>query len=143
MDPQMAAVLLEHTLRGIRIIVAGMSSLLGYMLARTLARRWRIESITRLDLSRDVAEQLSGTVADLVVAERVTGASNAITANLLTIRPDICLLELSADGRKASFYRTGSPMSVLVDFSAQELIDMLESGGVGCFADGATGGNGA
>src|SRR5262245_18815740 len=139
----MAAVLLEHTLRGIRIIVADMSSLLGDMVARTLARKWRIESITRLELSCDLAEQLSGAVADLVVAERVTGASNAITANLLTIRPDICLLELSADGRKASFYRTGRPMAVLVDFSAQELIDMLDSGGVGSFEDGATRGNGA
>jgi hypothetical protein len=120
-----------------------MSSLLGDMLARTLARKWRIESITRLELSRDLAEHLSGMVADLVVVERVSGASNAITADLLTIRPDISLLELSADGGMAWFYRTGSPMSVLVDFSAQELIDMLDSGGVGGFADGATKGNGA
>jgi hypothetical protein len=133
--------LLEHTLRGIRIIVAGMSPLLGDMVARTLARKWRIESITHLELSRDLAEHLSGTVADLVVAERVSDAS--ITADLLTIRPDISLLELSANGRMAWFYRTGSPMSVLVDFSIQELIDMLDSGGVGGFADGATRGNGA
>ena len=118
-----------------------MSSLLGEMLGRTLARKWRIESTTRLELSCDWAEQLSGTVADLVVAERVGGASNAITADLLTIRPDICLLELSANGRMAWFYRTGSPMVVLVDFSAQELIDMLDS--VGSFEDGATRGNGA
>src|SRR5262245_10931739 len=137
----MAAVLREHTLRGIRIIVAGMSPLLGDMVVRTLVRKWRIESITRLELSCDLAEQLSGTVADLVVAERVTGASSAITANLLTIRPDICLLELSADGGKAWFYRTGSPVSVLVNFSAQELIDMLDSGGVGNSADRATRGN--
>jgi hypothetical protein len=135
--------LLEHTLRGIRIIIAGMSSLLGDMVVRTLARKWRIESITRLELSCDLAEHLSGTVADLVVAERVSGAAKAATADLLTIRPDICLLELSADGRKASFYRTGSPMSVLVDFSAQELIDMLDTGGVGSSADRATRGNGA
>jgi hypothetical protein len=135
--------LLEHILRGIRIIEAGMSSLLGDMLARTLARNWRIESITRLELSCDLAEQLSGTVADLVVAERVSGASNAVTADLLTIRPNICLLELSANGRMAWFYRTGRPMAVLVDFSAQELIDMLDSGGVGSLADGATKGNGA
>jgi hypothetical protein len=135
--------LLERTLRGIRIIVAGMSSLLADMLARTLAKKWRIESITRLELSGDLAEHLSEMVADLVVAERVSGASNAITADLLTIRPDICLLELSADGRMAWFYRTGSPMSVLVNFSAQELIDMLDSGGVGSFADRATRGNGA
>ena len=130
-------------MRGIRIIVAGMSSLLGDMVAQTLARKWRIESIARLELSRDLAEHLSGTVADLVVAERVRGASNAITADLLTIRPDICLLELSANGRMAWFYRTGSPMVVLVDFSAQELIDMLDSGGVGSFEDGAARGNGA
>jgi hypothetical protein len=135
--------LLEHTLRGIRIIIAGMSSLLGDMVVRTLARKWRIESITRLELSCDLAEHLSGTVADLVVAERVSGAAKAATADLLTIRPDICLLELSADGRNASFYRTGSPMSVLVDFSAQELIDMLDTGGVGSSADRATRGNGA
>ena len=135
--------MLEHILRGIRIIEAGMSSLLGDMLARTLARKWRIESITRLELSCDLAEQLSGTVADLVVAERVSGASNGVTADLLTIRPDICLLELSANGRMAWFYRTGRPMAVLVDFSAQELIDMLDSGGVGSFEDGATRGNGA
>ena len=135
--------MLEHILRGIRIIEAGMSSLLGDMLARTLARKWRIESITRLELSCDLAEQLSRTVADLVVAERVSGASNGVTADLLTIRPDICLLELSANGRMAWFYRTGRPMAVLVDFSAQELIDMLDSGGVGSFADGATRGNGA
>jgi hypothetical protein len=135
--------LLELILRGIRIIEAGMSSLLGDMLARTLARKWRIESITRLELSCDLAEQLSGTVADLVVAERVSGASNAVTADLLTIRPDICLLELSANGRMAWFYRTGRPMAVLVDFSAQELIDMLDSGGVGSFEDEATRGNGA
>jgi hypothetical protein len=76
-----------------------MSSLLGDMVVRTLARKWRIESITRFELSCVLAKQLSGTVADLVVAERVSGASNAITAD--TIRPDICLLELSADGRKA------------------------------------------
>jgi hypothetical protein len=139
----MAAVLLEHTLRGIRIITAGMSSLLGDMVVRSLARRWRIESITRLELSRDLTERLSGMVADLVVAERVSGASNAITADLLTIRPDISLLELSANGRMAWFYRTGSPMSVLVDFSAQDLIDMLGSGGVGGFANGATRGDGA
>ena len=120
-----------------------MSSLLGDMLARTLARKWRIESITRLELSCDLAEQLSRTVADLVVAERVSGASNGVTADLLTIRPDICLLELSANGRMAWFYRTGRPMAVLVDFSAQELIDMLDSGGVGSFEDGATRGNGA
>ena len=137
----MAAVLLEHTLRGIRIIIAGMSSLLGDMVVRTLARTWRIESITRLELSRDLTRHLSGMAADLVVAERVSGASNAITADLLTIRPDICLLELSADGRMAWFYRTGSPMSVLVNFSAQELIDMLDSGWVGGFANGATRGN--
>jgi hypothetical protein len=137
----MAAVLLEHTLRGIRIIIAGMSSLLGDMVVRTLARTWRIESITRLELSRDLTERLSGMVADLVVAERVSGVSSALTADLLTIRPDISLLELSADGRMAWFYRTGSPMSVLVDFSAQELIDMLGSGGVGGFANGATRGN--
>jgi hypothetical protein len=135
--------LLEHILRGIRIIEAGMSSLLGDMLARTLARKWRIESITRLELSCDLAKQLSGTVADLVVAERVSGASNAVTADFLTIRPDICLLELSANGRMAWFYRTGRPMAVLVDFSPQELIDMLDSGGVGSFEDGATRGNGA
>ncbi len=135
--------MLEHILRGIRIIEAGMSSLLGDMLARTLARKWRIESITRLELSCDLAEQLSRTVADLVVAERVSGASNGVTADLLTIRPDICLLELSANGRMAWFYRTGRPMAVLVDFSAQELIDMLDSGGVGSFEDGATRGNGA
>jgi hypothetical protein len=135
--------LLEHILRGIRIIEAGMSSLLGDMLARSLARKWRIESIARLELSCDLAEQLSGTVADLVVAERVSGASNAVTADLLAIRPDICLLELSANGRMAWFYRTGRPMAVLVDFSAQELIDMLDSGGVGSFEDGATRGNGA
>ena len=135
--------MLEHILRGIRIIEAGMSSLLGDMLARTLARKWRIESITRLELSCDLAEQLSRTVADLVVAERVSGASNDVTADLLTIRPDICLLELSANGRMAWFYRTGRPMAVLVDFSAQELIDMLDSGGVGSFEDGATRGNGA
>jgi hypothetical protein len=133
--------LLEHTLRGIRIIVAGMSPLLGDMVARTLARKWRIESISRLELSRDLAEHLSGTVADLVVAERVSDAS--ITADLLTIRPDISLLELSANGRMAWFYRTGNPTMALVDFSAQELIDMLDSGGVGSFADGATRGNGA
>jgi hypothetical protein len=133
--------LLEHTLRGIRIIVAGMSPLLGDMVVRTLARKWRIESITRLGLSRDLAEHLSGTVADLVVAERVSDAS--ITADLLTIRPDISLLELSANGRMAWFYRTGNPTAALVDFSAQELIDMLDSGGVGSFADGATRGNGA
>jgi hypothetical protein len=139
----MAAVLLEHTLRGIRIIVAGMSSLLGDMVVRTLARKWRIESITCLELSCDLAEQLSETVADLVVVERVSGASNAVTADLLTIRPDICLLELSVNGRMAWFYRTGRPMAVLVDFSAQELIDMLDSGGVGNFEDGATRGNGA
>src|SRR5262245_23766945 len=120
-----------------------MSSLLGDMVARTLARRWRIESITRFELSRGLAEQLSGTVTDLVVAERVGGASNLVTADLLTIRPDICLLELSANGRMAWFYRTGRPMAVLVDFSAQELIDMLDSGGVGSFEDGATRGNGA
>jgi len=139
----MAAVLLEHTLRGIRIIIAGMSSLLGDMVVRTLARKWRIESITRLELSRHLAEHLSGMVADLVVAGRVSGASNAITADLLTIRPDISLLELSANGRMAWFYRTGRPMAVLVDFSTQELIDMLDSGGVGSFADGPTRGNGA
>ena len=52
----MAAVLREHTLRGICIIIAGMSSLLGDMVVRTLARKWRIESITRLELSRDLAE---------------------------------------------------------------------------------------
>jgi hypothetical protein len=127
--------------RGIRILVAGMSSLLCDMVAQTLARKWRIESIARLELSRDLAEHLDGMVADLVVAERVSGASNAITADLLTIRPDISLLELSANGRMAWFYRTGSPMSVLVNFSAQELIDMLDSGGVGNFADGATRGN--
>jgi hypothetical protein len=34
-------------------------------------------------------------------------------------------------------------MAVLVDFSAQELIDMLDTGGAGNFADGATTGNGA
>jgi hypothetical protein len=113
-----------------------MSSLLGDMLARTLARKWRIESITRLELSRDLAEYLSGIVVDLVVAERVSGASNAITADLLTIRPDISLLELSANGRMAWFYPTGRPMALLVDFSAQELIDMLDSGGFGRFADG-------
>ena len=128
-------------MRGIRIIVAGMSSLLGDMVAQTLARKWRIELIARLELSRDLAEHLDGMVADLVVAERVSGASNAITADLLTIRPDISLLELSANGRMAWFYRTGSPMAVLVDFSAQELIDMLDTGGVGNFADGATRGN--
>ena len=139
----MAAVLLEHTLRGIRVIIAGMSSLLGDMVVRTLARTWRIESITRLELSRDLTRHLSGMAADLVVAERVSGASNANAAVLLTIRSDISLLELSADGRMAWFYRTGRPMSVLVDFSAQELIDMLESGGVGSFADEATSGNGA
>ena len=139
----MAAVLLEHTLRGIRIIIVGMSSLLGDMVVRTLARTWRIESITRLELSRDLTRHLSGMAADLVVAERVSGAFNAVTTDLLTIRPDISLLELSANGRKAWFYRTGKPMTVLMDFSAQELIDMLDSGGVGSFADGATRGNGA
>jgi len=113
------------------------------MVAQTLARKWRIESLTRLELSRGLAEHLSGMVADLVVAERISGAPNAVTADLLTLRPDISLLELSADGRMAWFYRTGSPMSVLVDFSAQELIDMLDAGGVGSFADGATRGNGA
>jgi len=120
-----------------------MSSLLGDMLARTLARKWHIESITRLELSCDLAEHLSGMVADLVVVERVSGASNAVTADVLTIQPDISLLELSADGRMAWFYRTGRPMAVLVDFSAQELIDILDSGGVGSFVDGATRGNGA
>src|SRR5262245_59537631 len=129
------------TLRGIRIIVAGMSSLLGDMVAQTLAKKWGIQSITRLEANRDFAELLSGRAADLVVAERVSGASHANAADLLTIRPDICLLELSANGRMAWFYRTGSPMSVLVNFSAQELIDMLDSGGVGNFADGATRGN--
>src|SRR5262245_58372200 len=107
------------------------------MVARTLARKWRIESITRLELSRDLAEHLSGMVADLVVAERVSDAS--ITTDLLTIRPDISLLELSANGRMAWFCRTGRPMVVLEDFSAQELIDMLDSGGVGSFADGSNG----
>jgi hypothetical protein len=136
----MAAVLLEHTLRGIRIIVAGMSSLLGDMVAQTLARKWRVESITRLELSRDLVEHLSEMVADLIVTERVSGASNAITADLLTIRPNICLLELSADGRMAWFYRAGRPMAGLVDFSAQELIEMLDSGGI---ADRATRGDGA
>ena len=120
-----------------------MSSLLGAMLSQTLARKWRIETIIRVDFSRDLAEHLSGMVADLVVAERVSGASNAVTADLLTIRPDICLLELSANGRMAWFYRTGRPMAVLADFSAQELIDMLDSGGVGSFEDEATRGNGA
>ena len=118
-----------------------MSSLLGDMVAQTLARKWRIESITRLEAKRDLAERLSGMAIDLVVAERVSGASNANAADLLTIRPDICLLELSANGRMAWFYRTGSPTSVLINFSAQELIDMLDSGGVGNFADGATRGN--
>ena len=130
-------------MRGICIIVAGISSLLGDMVAQTLARKRRIQFIARLELSRDLAEHLDGMVADLVVAERVSGASNAITADLLTIRPDICLLELSANGRMAWFYRTGRPMAVLVDFSAQELIDMLDSGRVGSFEDGATRGNGA
>jgi hypothetical protein len=120
-----------------------MSSLLADMLARTLAKKWRIESITRLELSRGLADHLSGMVADLVVTERVSGAFNAVTADLLTIRPDISLLELSANGRMAWFYRTGRPMAVLADFSAQELIDMLDSGGVGSLADGATKGNGA
>jgi hypothetical protein len=124
-----------HILRGIRIIVAGMSSVLGDMVAQTLARKWRIESITRLELSPGLADHLHGMVADLVVTERVSGALNAVTADLLTIRPDISLLELSANGRMAWFYRTGKPMAVLVDFSAQELIDMLDSGGVGSFAD--------
>jgi hypothetical protein len=124
-----------HILRGIRIIVAGMSSVLGDMVAQTLARKWRIKSITRLELSRGLADHLSGMVADLVVTERDSGAFNAVTADLLTIRPDISLLELSANGRMAWFYRTGKPMAVLVDFSAQELIDMLDSGGVGSFAD--------
>jgi len=118
-----------------------MSSLLGDMVAQTLARKWRIESITRLEAKRDLAERLSGMAIDLVVAERVSGASNANAADLLTIRPDICLLELSANGRMAWFYRTGSPTSVLINFSAQELIDMLDTGGVGNFADGATRGN--
>ena len=139
----MAAVLLEHTLRGIRIIIAGMSSLLGDMVVRTLARKWRIESITRLELSRGLADHLSGMVADLVITERVSGAFNTVTGDILTIRPDISLLELSANGRMAWFYRTEKPMAVLVDFSAQELIDMLDSGGVGSFADCARRGNGA
>jgi hypothetical protein len=78
-----------------------MSSPLSDMLARTLARKWRIESITRLQLSRDLVERLSGMVVDLVVAERISGAPNAVTADLLTNRPDISLLELSADGRMA------------------------------------------
>jgi hypothetical protein len=120
-----------------------MSSVLGDMVAQTLARKWRIESITRLELSRGLADHVSGMVADLVVTERVSGAFNAATADLLTIRPDISLLELSANGRMAWFYRTGKPMAVLVDFSAQELIDMLDSGGVGSFADCARRGNGA
>jgi len=124
-----------HILRGIRIILAGMSPVLSDMVAQTLARKWRIESITRLELSRGLADHLSGMVADLVVTERVSGAFNPVTADLLTIRPDISLLELSANGRMAWFYRTGKPMAVLVDFSAQELIDMLDSGGVGSFAD--------
>ena len=101
------------------------------MLARTLATKWRVESITRLELRSNLAEYLSGVVADLVVAERVSGASNATTADLLTICPDISLLEVSANGRMAWFYRTGRPIAVLADFSAQELIDMLDSGGVG------------
>jgi len=139
----MAAVLLEHALRGIRIITAGMSSLLGGMVARTLARKWRIKSITRLELSRDLVEHLSGMAADLIVAERASGASNAIIADPLTIRPDISLLELSANGRIAWFYCIGRPMAVLVDFSAQELINMLDAAGVGSFADGGTRGDGA
>src|SRR5262249_11394930 len=118
-----------------------MSSLLGDTLARTLARKWRIESITRLELSPDLAEHLSGMVVDLVVAERVRDASNTITADLLTVRPDIKLLELSADGRMAWFYRAGRPMAVLSGFSAQERIAMLGSGGVESLADGATKGN--
>ena len=120
--------------------MAGIAPLLGDMVAQTLARGWRIASITRQP-SRDLAEHLRGRAADLVIVDRVSGASNAVTADLLTIRPNISLLELSADGRMAWFYRTGSPMSVLVDFSAQELIDMLDSGGVGSLADGATKGN--
>jgi hypothetical protein len=120
-----------------------MSSVLGDMVAQTLARKWRIESITRLELSRGLADHVSGMVADLVVPERVSGAFNAVTADLLTICPDISLLELSANGRMAWFYRTGKPMAVLVDFSAQELIDMLDSGGLGSFADCARRGNGA
>jgi hypothetical protein len=131
-----------HSARDSHLVV-GMSSLLGDMLARTLARKWRIESITRLELSRDLAEHLSAFSADLVVADRVSGASNTVTADLLTIRPDISLLELSADGRMAWFYRKGNLMSVLVDFSAQELIDMLNFGGVGSFADRAPRGDGA
>jgi hypothetical protein len=127
--------LLVHILRGIRIIVAGMSSVLVDMVAQTLARKWRVESITRVELRRGLADHLSGMVADLVVTERASGAFNAVTAGLLTIRPDISLLELSANGRKAWFYRTGKPTTVLMNFSAQELIDMLDSGGVGSFAD--------
>ena len=98
---------------------------------------------TELRRALRLAERLGGMAADLVVAERVNDASNAVAADLLAIRPDISLLELSADGRMAWFHRTGRPTAVLVDFSAQELIDMLDSGGVGSFADGATGGSGA
>jgi hypothetical protein len=116
-------------LRGIRIITAGMSPLLGDIVTQILAARWHIETITRLETCRDLTKGLAGMVVDLIVVGRDGGESETVTFDLLTTHPDVTVLELTADGRAVWLHRAAALPLALADFSPQEMIDALASGG--------------
>jgi hypothetical protein len=120
---------LEPTLPGIRIIIAGLSPLLGDMVTQILAGRWHIESVTRLETRGDLTKCMAGMVVDLMVVGRDGGGSETVPFGLLTTYPDVSVLELSADGRTAWLHRAPALPLAFVDFSPQELIDALASGG--------------
>jgi hypothetical protein len=81
-------------------------------------------------------------VVDLIVVGRDGGESETVTLGLLTTYPDVTVLELSADGRTAWLHRAAALPLALADFSPQEMIDALASGGGQKLASAPRKGNG-
>ena len=114
--------------RLIRVLLAGMPPMLRDIVSETVAREPDMTVVGHADVREMLSGALPATDADIVIIGESTREGDVDPLPLLFARPQICVLVLSENGRRAVMHDLWPRRTALVDVSPQALVDAIRGG---------------
>jgi hypothetical protein len=104
----------------VRILLVAVPPLIGDIVTRILPDGVQVESITRCGALKALTMTTSGSPIDIVLMGPSDDADQ-LAAELVATGRALKAIAFSADGRSARIHRAGCAVTILADFSPQDL----------------------
>jgi hypothetical protein len=112
----------------IRTVTIALSPLFGDLIVQLMAPRRRLELVASLDGTEGVSAQLKAIAPELVLMSLGRDQDERVARAIAQLAPEAQLIAFFCGARSAIVFRSAERRAVLIDLSAQALIEAIEGG---------------